>query len=301
MCLRTGAGRRRTPMATPRQTQDSDPPHLPARDLIEAVLENMRRNLEPLKYSTLAPSRFVVYLHPDELARIEPILPVLQAQTSLALDEELAKLNEPSLLQRYGGRLFGTALPVENVAREWQVEFVADADGELRPGDILIHSELALPGEALGAGQRTRRIATMHVGRKTTTREQAVTETRPAAGGAVVARLHCEDDSGKHTFDMVRDVVTIGRGGQAHNVDVRLDSSIDVSREHLRIRRDAASNRFFITDLSMLGTTVNGQAIPRGYEELDGMRRENGVESELPDGARIALAGVVHLQFEIVR
>ena len=38
----------------------------PARDLILAVLENMRRNLEPLKYSTLAPSRYLVYLHPTD-------------------------------------------------------------------------------------------------------------------------------------------------------------------------------------------------------------------------------------------
>jgi hypothetical protein len=289
-------------MATPRHTRDLETPHRPARDLIEAVLENMRRNLEPLRYSTLAPSRFVVYLHPDEFARIEPIMPVLQAQTSLALDEELAKLNEPSLLQRYAGRLFGTALPVENVAREWQVEFVADADGELKPGDILIHSELALPGsETLGAGQLTRRIATLHVGRRTTTREQTITQTRPAVAGAAIARLHYEDDSGSHTFAMVRDLVNIGRGGQAHRVDLRLDSSVDVSREHLRIRRDASSNRFLVTDLSMLGTTVNDQAIPRGYEEVDGVRRENGTESELPDGARIVLAGIVHMQFEIVR
>ena len=44
-------------------------PRRPGSDLIEAVVENMRRNLEPLKYSVLAPSRYVVYLHPDEFAR----------------------------------------------------------------------------------------------------------------------------------------------------------------------------------------------------------------------------------------
>ena len=57
------------------------PSRRPARDLIDAVLENMRTNLEPLKYSTLAPSRYVVYLHPEEYARIEGIVPVLQEQT----------------------------------------------------------------------------------------------------------------------------------------------------------------------------------------------------------------------------
>src|SRR5512134_1234616 len=111
------------PMAIPRKPQDSESSRLPARDLIDAVLENMRRNLEPLKYSTLAPSRFVVFLHPDEHARIEQIVPVLQAQTSRALDEELAKLNAPSLVQRYAGRFFSGAPPVENVAHEWQIEF----------------------------------------------------------------------------------------------------------------------------------------------------------------------------------
>src|SRR5688572_8491066 len=50
----------------------------PARDLIDAVLENMHTNLEPLKYSTLAPSRYVVYLHPEEYSRVEGIVQVLQ-------------------------------------------------------------------------------------------------------------------------------------------------------------------------------------------------------------------------------
>ena len=31
----------------------------------------MRKNLEPLKYSTLAPSRYTVYLHANEFARLE--------------------------------------------------------------------------------------------------------------------------------------------------------------------------------------------------------------------------------------
>ena len=49
-------------------------PRRPARDIIEAVVENMRKNLEPLKYSTLAPSRYVVYLHPSEYSRLDGII-----------------------------------------------------------------------------------------------------------------------------------------------------------------------------------------------------------------------------------
>ena len=75
----------------------------PARDLIEAVLDNMRRNLEPLKYSTLAPSRFVVYLHPGEYARLEGIVGLLREETVRALAEELDRLNRRLRMFRYAG------------------------------------------------------------------------------------------------------------------------------------------------------------------------------------------------------
>ena len=276
------------------------PSRRPARDLIDAVLENMRTNLEPLKYSTLAPSRYVVFLHPDEYARIEGIIPVLQEQTSRALGEALQNLNNPPVYRRYFDRLAGSAPPVENAAREWQVEFHPDADGELAPGDILIHSELMLPGTSddLGAGQRTRRITTVHVGQRTTTREETVSRTA-GASSSVHARLRYDDNAGPHTFDIVRDSIVIGRGGIAYRADVRIDASVDVSREHARIRRDAATGAFFIIDLSTLGTTVNGQRLPRGYDDADGTKRENGVETPLPGGSRIGLADTVFLQFDI--
>ena len=67
-----------------------------ARDIIDAVVSNMRKNLERLKYSTLAPSRYTVYLHPTEFDRLEAIIPILQEQTIRALDEELRHLNAVS-------------------------------------------------------------------------------------------------------------------------------------------------------------------------------------------------------------
>lgn len=274
----------------------------PARDLIDAVLENMRTNLEPLKYSTLAPSRFVVYLHPEEYARIEGIVSVLQEQTARALQEELQKLNNPPAYRRYFDRIAGTAPPVENAASDWQIEFHPDADGELALGDILIHSELMLPAgaEDLGAGQRTRRITTVHVGQRTTKREETVSRA-VTASSTVYACLRYEDNGGPHAFDIVRDSIVIGRGGIAYRADVRIDASVDVSREHARIRRDPGSGAFFIVDLSTLGTTLNGHRVPRGYDDGEGTKRENGIETPLPDGSRIGLADTVFLQFDTVR
>jgi FHA domain-containing protein len=274
----------------------------PARDLIDAVLENMRTNLEPLKYSTLAPSRFVVFLHPDEYARIEGIVPVLQEQTARALQDELQRLNNPPAYRRYFDRIAGTAPPIENAARDWQIEFHPDADGELALGDILIHSELMLPAgdDDLGAGQRTRRITTVHVGQRTTKREETVSRA-VSPSSSVYARLRYEYNGGAPAFDIARDSVVIGRGGIAYRADVRIDASVDVSREHARIRRDPRSGAFFIVDLSTLGTTLNGQRLPRGFDEGEGTKRENGIETPLPDGSRIGLADTVFLQFDTIR
>src|SRR5262245_63396193 len=83
----------------------------PARDVIDAVLENMRRNLEPLKYSILAPSRYVVYLHPAEFARLEGIIVILQEQTIRALSEEVAARNHHSILRQYAQRILGERNP----------------------------------------------------------------------------------------------------------------------------------------------------------------------------------------------
>ncbi len=274
----------------------------PARDLIAAVLENMRRNLEPLRYSTLAPSRYLVYLHPAEYARLEGILPILQEQTLRALSEELAALNTPSALRRYAARiLHGQDPPVENAGREWQVEFLADPDGDVAEGDILIDSELVLPASPeLGAGERTRRIVTVHSGQRTTTRERTDTGTRGPFPGRAVARITYDDRAGRHSYDVVKDSVTIGRGGTTYPVDIKIVSSVDVSREHARVRRDPETGRFFLIDLSSLGTTLNGRHVPRGYDEVEASKKENGVETALPDRARIGLAETVYLDFTVV-
>ena len=285
----------------------------PARDLIAAVVDNMRKNLETLRYSTLAPSRYVVYLHPAEFARLEGIIPILQEETVRALTEELGRLNNPSGLRRYGGRFFGDAAPkVQTPAGEWHVEFMTDPDGDLAEGDILIDSELLLPAQPeLGVGERTRRITTAVVGEKTTTEERTTAEKqtreeRPPHEDRTVrtreqpprpfARIAYEDQSGQHVFDITKDVIAIGRGGATHPVDVKIVSSVDVSREHARIRRDPVTGQLFLIDVSTLGTTLNNRHVPSGYEEVDGVRRENGVETPLPERARIGLAETVFLE-----
>ncbi len=275
----------------------------PAGDLIEAIVQNMRANLEELRYSVVAPSRYTVYLSGPEFDRLQGLIPRLRAETIRALDEELARLERRRRPGRVLGRFLGRARPLENADARWHVEFLPDLDDELgHEQDIIVQSELMLPpAPDLGAGERTRRVTTVHG----TSARAPVREEIPATAGArptgaasdAFARLTYEDRRGVQRHDLVRESTSIGRGGLRFPVDVRVASSDEVSREHARIRRDP-SGRCFLIDLSTHGTTIDGQPVPRGYDMVDGGKRENGAEAALAARARIGLAGVVFMDFE---
>jgi hypothetical protein len=268
-----------------------------ARDIIDAVVANMRQNLERLKYSTLAPSRYTVYLHPTEFERLETIIPVLQEQTIRALDEELQRLNAAGSSARWMRRV-ERAPEIRNAAADWHIAFLADPDEELKEGDLLVDSELLMPARPdLGLGEQTRQIATLQSGQRATTIVHTINCAASPSTPRRLGHIEYDDESGHHLYDVTKDCFSIGRGGVAYPVDVRIASSADVSREHARIRRDSASDRFFLIDLSTLGTTLNGRHVPKGFDEVDGTKRENGSETPLPDVAKIGLAGTVFLEF----
>jgi pSer/pThr/pTyr-binding forkhead associated (FHA) protein len=124
-----------------------------------------------------------------------------------------------------------------------------------------------------------------------------VTEARPEVTGGV-AHLAYVDEQGPHIFVMRKDVVSIGRGGSAHWVDVQVATGPRVSREHCRIRR-ADDGRFFLRDLSTWGTSVNGERVkPFVQTSPAGQLEETGYEHELPRDARIQLADALLIEFQ---
>jgi len=270
----------------------------PAGDLIEAIVDNMRANLEELRYTTIAPSRYTVYVSPAEYARLEGILPRLQSETVRALNEELERHNRRGRIRKAVGPLLGRSRPpLENPDAVWHVEFLPDLDDELKhEQDIVVHSELVLPAAPeLGAGERTRRVTTRRSQRTTMT---AQTIEPASATPVVYGHLVYEDRTGPHRYEIVLESTTIGRGGTMYPVSVRVMTSDDVSREHARIRRAADTGDFFLIDLSTHGTTVNGRAVPKGFDEDGTGKRENGAEARLPPRARIGLADTVFMDFE---
>jgi hypothetical protein len=271
-----------------------------ARDIILEIVRNMREGLEPLHYSTLAPSIYHVYLHPDDLERLRGILPRIVDEARRALDEELENLNKASLAEKFklakrtGPRI---ALPEGG----WQIQIVEDSDEETAPGDIVISSELALPAkDEFGAGSMTKRIATRRLGGVQSTSqkyEPAAQAPQMPAPSDAVALIEYEDNGGRKTYHMTKNEIVVGRGGRDYWTDIKLDTLPDVSREHFRLRRDPESGQFFLKDLSRLGTTIDGERAPSSLEFEGNEKRDLNREAPVPAKAKIGLAGVVFMEF----
>ena len=106
---------------------------------------------------------------------------------------------------------------------------------------------------------------------------------------SVYAEIHYADDSGPQTYFVTQNEISVGRGGEGLWVDLPLYANDQVSREHLRLRRDPATGAFAITDQSRNGTWLNGRKLP------------NGAETALPERAEIRVAEVITLSFEARR
>jgi hypothetical protein len=269
-----------------------------AREIILEIVRNMREGLEPLHYSTLPPAIFHVYLHPDDMERLRPILPRITDEARRALDAELETLNRASLTERL--KLSKRSDPKIVVPEGgWQIRVLENTDEDAAPGDIMISSELALPAkDEFGAGSMTKRIATRRMAGVESTKQSY--DAAPAAAVAVAgafAVIEYDDQTGRKTYQMAKDEIVVGRGGRDYWTDIKLETLPDVSREHFRLRRDPATGQFFLKDLSRLGTTINGEKAPSSIEFEGGEKRDRNLEAAVPARARIGLAGVVFLEF----
>jgi FHA domain-containing protein len=279
------------------------------RQIWKAVRAELILNLYALPFSTLAPSVYHVYLHPDDFDAVEHVCPCIVAQVERALTAEVERINRG--FERSARRLLTRFLerdalaPIEIPVSGWNVHVQADRNGELKRGFLGIVSTLSVPAPVEYGGTPTTRIVKSVVGgrQRTTSTEvrapQSVSTPAPAHDSGERARLTYEDDQGKHIFTMRKDSLSVGRGGSSAWVDVQVITASKVSREHFRLRRDA-SGRFFIQDVSLWGTTVNGEALPPPVKTVDGVAGP-GPERELPATARIGMADVLVMQFEAVQ
>jgi len=274
-----------------------DRPAATARDIILEIVRNMREGLEPLQYSVLPPSLFHVYLHTDDLERLRGIVPRILEEARRALDAELDALNRASLAERM--KFARRAEPkVSAPDGGWQIQILENTDDDVEPGDIVIHSELGLPAKPeFGAGSMTKRIATRRMANGATSSAQSMAPLSARETAGAFAVIEYQDNNGPHTYLMTKDQIVVGRGGRDYWTDLKLETLPDVSREHFRLRRDPETGKFYLKDLSRLGTTINGEPAPSSVDNADAARRDRNLEAPVPDTARIGLAGVLFLEF----
>ena len=271
-----------------------------AREIIIEIVRNMREGIEPLHYSTLAPAVYHVYLYPGDMERLRGIVPRIVDEARRALDDELATLNRASLAERL--KLSRRSEPqIALPDGGWQITILENTDDDAEAGDIVIYSELAMPAKPeFGAGCMTKRIATRRLNGAPVPSQpvyEKAAAPAEAAGSPAFATIEYEDNGGRKVYRITKDEIVAGRGGRDYWTDLKLDTLPDVSREHFRLRRDPASGKFFLKDLSRLGTTIDGAKVPSSVEFVDGERRDRNLEAPVPERARIGLADVLFLEF----
>jgi hypothetical protein len=261
------------------------PAHLGGKTIIDQVLRNAEAGQFELGYTVLLPCIFNLYLHPDDYARLSGIFPHIRDDARRALQDRIAQLNSPASRGRvFRSRKFETK-EYKIAGSDFVFEFFSDDDGSVPLGDVEIHSELAETPRPGFHGVRTTllgREPSVHTERF----DEAAHPADRIASERVYAEIRYEDDSGPQIYLITQDEVSIGRGGDGRIVDLALYSDEEISREHLRLRRDPARNRFIIVDRSMNGTVVDGRKLVRDIEET------------LPAKATIALAEHITMQFE---
>ncbi len=290
---------------------------LSGRVVIDTILDNMRQQVEELRYSKIVPSAYDVYLHAADQQRFESLAHEIAAEAVRALQEGLDGLNRPSRMDRVREMVGRPRLPFKKVG-PWVVRITRDPEGAVPRGRALVVSQIVLAGAESFEGQRTRRLATLsepvpanpasgevapapdpapRIGARTSdgatsaaphsatlTAELADNDEIPRA--QALAMLIWQDEAGSHRFRVTALETTVGRAVQGSTADVRLVTLPDVSRVHVRIRYHPEGRRFSIEELSMLGTTVNGEVL------------ERGAPRDLPSPADIRLADAITLRFE---
>ena len=298
------------------------------RTIVLELQREMEDRLYPLMYRTLAPSVFHVYLHPDDYRDIQPIAPAIVADAQQGLNNRVDELNARA---RWTRLVSGKRAPIEVPPGGWEIHLHPEPNGELSRGELGLESRLSIPpAPQYDGGAATTRIArttvTGTIRRQVSEQTVAAPLSTPPASAAAVAppaatrhddtathestpargdgsaasraQLTYVDDEGSHVYAMRKDLISIGRGGSAHWVDVQLVTSARVSREHCRIRRDDAG-RFYLQDVSTWGTSVNGSRIEPFARQVDGRIEEAGHEQLLTLPARIQLADAVTIDFTL--
>jgi len=271
-------------------------------EIVAAILVELDRRTAPGYYTNYVPNVFNVYLFRDDYRDLLPLKDRIRDEAVRALHEELNRLNGSAPL----------ALPLPFAKKkhrkryealgDWVIEFHPNEDDDAAENRLEVRGQTSRPIEP-GNLEGSPTVKIMRPEMEDNARETRRTGVaNPARANAeAYARLTYEDDSGRHDFDMIKDEIKIGRGGPNEWVDLKLITTKDVSREHLQLRRDGQTGKFFIKDLSRFGTWVNMKRVAPSIELQGNIEHDRNIEEPLPAKAEINLADVITLHFKALK
>src|SRR5688572_29990574 len=195
-------------------------PNLP-RQIIVTMVQQLRTRIVRLTSKALAPTHFVVYLHPDDHSQLAGITRAIADDASREMDAEIARATRWStpgwrrLLARAARPWEPPPLPIEGASSRRQIEFVPDPDGELPRGRfrIVIHLPTARPDFAgTSTVSVTAGVATAAING----------DRQPVEPKTGYARIDLHDEGGARVFEVCSDKTIIGRGGQGVWADLKV-------------------------------------------------------------------------------
>ena len=262
------------------------------RIIIEQLIRNMELGQFEMGYSILTPCIFSLYLHPDDYARLTGVFDLIREDAKKGAGGQAGATERQAASGLGALRGAKDRKPYKIAGKDWTFEFFPDSEGVVPLGDVEIHSELNETPQPGYHGTKTTLLD----------REPSVGAITGRTAGPAAFGRHEHGESRRSgdtrrsamkttpvrsSFLMTQDEISVGRGGDDAQVSLALYTNDEVSREHLRVRRDAdARSAFVIVDKSMNGTWLNGKRLARGVEET------------LPPKSQISVAEVITLQFE---
>jgi hypothetical protein len=284
--------------------------------IINSVAAEMVGNTQTMGQIAIVPNTFDVHIHTDDFRTVRHFLKELREQTVKRLDEEVNRRSNSDAKQGLLASVLKRVLGFEALAgrkeyrrveEHWDVNFhecngkvrVEDKVFELRKGEVCTVSTFSSShSQSLGSEFGT--FVTVYQ-EDDSTRSPLTDQSQidqnliptlpmsqmrgedgpPPASYFATLKYKYKDSSEWHAYRMAKDKITIGRPSRDGAVDLPLARASDrISPAHLEIRADGG--RFFLRSMGAFGTTINGSRVPDASE---------GGEVELPDGARITLAG----------
>ena len=203
--------------------------------IIDELVRNMELGRFEMGYSILLPCIFSIYLHPDDYARLAGVQDLIKEDARRALT--------PAWRSGTARRRCSSAARREAVPHRAERLVDRVLRRQRRRGAA------GRRGDPLGAERRAAARLPRHQDHADRPRafgDRGARGARPhaARGGSadkVFAEIRYEDDSGPQSYFVTQNEISIGRGGDDLSVDLPLYTNDEVSREHLRLRRDPAT------------------------------------------------------------